>query len=174
MPSASGRCEGPRFLRDWVPVIAALVATFVATSIPGQRLPPLGVWNADKFLHAIEYAVIGVLLLRLLGRTAWGSSRPVIALLAATALASAWGATDEIHQLFTPNRSCDWRDWVADTGGALLGALVYRAAKRARERARLVPPAPSAPSAPPAPSAPSAASAASAPSAPPHAGGGTS
>ncbi|MBI5480451.1 MAG: VanZ family protein [Deltaproteobacteria bacterium] len=142
MPSASGRCDGPRFLRDWLPAGVALAATFVASSIPGDRLPPLAMWNADKLLHAVEYAVIGALLLWPLVRTSWGSRRPVVALLAATALASAWGGLDEIHQLFTPNRSCDWRDWVADTGGALLGALVWLAVGRARARRRLLGAAP--------------------------------
>jgi VanZ family protein len=137
MPSANGRCDGPRFLRDWLPVIVLFAATFVASSIPGERLPPLGAWNADKLIHGLEYAIAGALLVRPLGRTAWGSRRTALALLAAVALASAWGAFDELHQLITPNRACDWGDWIADTAGALVGALVWLAVTRARARRRL-------------------------------------
>jgi VanZ family protein len=136
MRSASGRCEGPRFFRDWAPVIAAFVATFVASSIPGDRLPPLGGWNVDKLLHALEYAVIGLLIARPLCLTAWGRDRPAAVLLVASTLASVWGATDEVHQLITPNRAADWRDWVADTAGAIVGAAAWLAVVRARARAR--------------------------------------
>jgi VanZ family protein len=135
MPSANGRCDGPRFLRDWVPVILALLATFILSSIPGSRLPRLE-WNSDKLLHAVEFAVIGALLVRLLGRTSWGASRPAVALLTASVLASVWGALDELHQLLTPYRACDWRDWIADTGGGLLGALAYLR-RRGHSRSRL-------------------------------------
>jgi len=118
-------------VRDWLPLLVLLAATFVVSSIPGDHLPPLGSWNADKLLHAVEFSVIGALLLRLLRRTSWGA-RATVAVLLAVVMTSAWGALDEVHQLLTPNRSSDWRDWVADTAGALVGALIYLAAVRAR------------------------------------------
>lgn len=45
------------------------------------------------------------------------------AMLAAVLLASAYGITDEIHQIFVPMRSCDPADWAVDTVAALIGAL---------------------------------------------------
>jgi UDP-2,3-diacylglucosamine pyrophosphatase LpxH len=39
-------------------------------------------------------------------------------------LVSAFGATDEWHQLFVPGRSCELLDWVADTVGGALALLV--------------------------------------------------
>ena len=134
MPSASGRCDRPTFLRGWLPVILALTATFISSSIPGHHLPPLGEWNADKLIHGLEYAIAGALLMRPFVRTTWGSRRTALALLATVVIASAWGVFDEVHQLYTPNRSCDWRDWIADTVGAFLGALVWLAVVRARAR----------------------------------------
>lgn len=38
---------------------------------------------------------------------------------------SFYGVSDEIHQYFTPNRSVDIYDWVADTLGALAGGLIW-------------------------------------------------
>lgn len=40
----------------------------------------------------------------------------------AVAIASLYGITDEIHQIFVPGRFCDPLDWMTDTAGALLGA----------------------------------------------------
>jgi VanZ family protein len=40
-------------------------------------------------------------------------------------IASLYGATDEIHQLFVEGRNCNAWDWVADTVGAILGATLY-------------------------------------------------
>jgi VanZ family protein len=42
--------------------------------------------------------------------------------LLAILIATAYGISDEIHQLWTPQRSADWRDVVADASGAALGA----------------------------------------------------
>lgn len=46
------------------------------------------------------------------------------AVLLAIALASLYGASDEFHQLFVPQRSCDAADWAVDTVAAALGALL--------------------------------------------------
>ncbi len=53
--------------------------------------------------------------------------RTARAALLALALASLYGASDELHQAFVPTRSCDPRDWLADTLGAGLGALLFAA-----------------------------------------------
>lgn len=38
---------------------------------------------------------------------------------------SLYAATDELHQLFVPGRSCELRDWGIDTCGAVLGIFVF-------------------------------------------------
>ena len=38
--------------------------------------------------------------------------------------ASLYGATDEVHQAFVPFRTAAWSDWVADTAGAAIGAVI--------------------------------------------------
>ncbi|MEG0015141.1 MAG: VanZ family protein [Gordonibacter sp.] len=72
--------------------------------------------------HFCEYLVLGMLLANAfhyhvpLGR----------ACLVALACASAYGVTDEFHQLFVPGRMCDPMDWLVDTVGAGLGSgLAY-------------------------------------------------
>ena len=83
--------------------------------------------------HAAEFLVLGILLANAvslhLGMPA------TIAL--SVAAASLWGASDEYHQLFVPQRSCDPADWLVDTVAALAGvlfvALFFGGSKRRRD-----------------------------------------
>ena len=40
-------------------------------------------------------------------------------------IVSFYGILDEFHQLFTDGRSVDFKDWVADTFGAILASVLY-------------------------------------------------
>jgi len=85
-------------------------------------------WLAsDKLLHGLEYAGLGGLAALALGAR---GVRPGRALAAAAVLASAYGATDELHQAFVPGRESDAADWAADTVGAILGAAAGAAVLR--------------------------------------------
>lgn len=96
-------------------------------------------WQASTFgpdvdiistaAHFAEYLVLGVLLFAALAHQ-WGVGKA--ALIAAIALASLYGATDEFHQLFVEGRYCDVWDWVTDTVGAALGAGVSCAVRSFR------------------------------------------
>lgn len=73
--------------------------------------------------HFCEYTLFGALLANALHASGVRAGR---AWLAAIVCASAYGVTDEIHQLFVPGRACDPVDWIVDTCGATLGATVVR------------------------------------------------
>jgi len=89
------------------------------------------VW--DKALHCIEYGGLALLLCRALLGEGIGWSAALVMALVAT---SAYGASDEWHQSFTPGRSPDVRDWMADSLGAAIGlaatAVVARIAFHVR------------------------------------------
>ena len=51
--------------------------------------------------------------------------KKIIVYLCAAALCMAYAVTDEIHQSFSPGRSCEVRDVLIDTGGGAVGAGVY-------------------------------------------------
>ena len=38
---------------------------------------------------------------------------------------SLYALSDEIHQIFIDGRSCEFRDWVIDTAGALIGIAAF-------------------------------------------------
>ena len=77
--------------------------------------------------HFCEYVVLGALLSAAL-RVTRPEARSAALVAVAIALASAYGASDEFHQLFVPGRMCDPADWLTDTLGATLGVLLAAAA----------------------------------------------
>ena len=81
--------------------------------------------------HFCEYAVFGALLANAL-RCHMPTGRAVAL---AVACASLYGVSDEVHQLFVPDRMCDPLDWAVDTAGAAVGALALKlGVSRAAER----------------------------------------
>jgi VanZ family protein len=110
-------------VKHWLPLLLWAVLVFTLSSIPGTSFPKSALWNYDKLLHAAEYATGGFLCCLALGPRLWW---------VAALLVSLYGATDELHQILTPMRSCDWRDWIADTAGGTLGALSFWLWRRAR------------------------------------------
>lgn len=53
---------------------------------------------------------------------------------AAVVIASLYGVSDEIHQIFVPMRSCDPLDWLVDTIAALLAVVLFALIYRLRSR----------------------------------------
>ena len=95
----------------------ALVAAFIFYASSCSRVAGPPIVNVDKYGHFLVYGLLATLLCRL-GHGWRAAGWAVLA-------ASFYGATDEWHQLFTPGRSCDVFDWLADTTGAALAAGLY-------------------------------------------------
>ena len=100
-----------RALSLWLPVIVWAAVIFAFSSIPSLGTG-LGVWDTilRKGAHMTEYAILGVLLLRALGRE-----------LPALALGLAYAVTDEIHQHFVSGRHASPVDVLIDTAGVAIG-----------------------------------------------------
>src|SRR4029079_2808871 len=120
--SRQGSLRGVMRLRPWVPALAWAAVLFVLSSIPGDTFPRVPGWHADKVVHVALYLLLGLFCARALRATKNLSVARLV--FAATMLATAYGVADEVHQLFTPRRSCDWRDVVADAVGAFIGAVL--------------------------------------------------
>ena len=115
-----------------------------------SRLPTIEVNHFDKLVHASVYAVLGLLFTRAL--RGYGGARTT-SLVLGILFASAYGATDEVHQMITPGRSPDVRDWIADSVGAVAGAFAWtwfssRLAHRKAGSGAAIVPAPSRETAP--------------------------
>jgi len=104
----------------WLPPLLWAAFILILTSIPGSHLPVLPSHNLDKIVHLAIYGMLGWLAAR-----AWScGSRAVAVALAVVLLISCFGALDEWHQQFIPQRSMDLLDWTADTVGATIGVLL--------------------------------------------------
>ena len=104
----------------WGPVAVYMLAIFLLSSRPDVPLPPS---MTDKQGHSLGYLGLGATMTRaLIG----GFGAPVSAAhgLAAIALTTAYGMSDEWHQSFVPGRTADITDLRADVTGAILGTGV--------------------------------------------------
>ena len=73
-----------------------------------------------KAAHFCEFALLGMLFN--FTYYFYKNSKNIIL---STSLASLYAASDEIHQIFVEGRSCQFRDWAIDTGGAITGMAVF-------------------------------------------------
>lgn len=116
----------------WGPPLVYMVLIFHLSS-ESNPLPALteNVW--DKVLHTIEYGALGLLLCRSFAGEGLSLALAAFCALFATSL---YGGSDEWHQLFTPGRTSDIHDWLADTTGGLVGVVSYLLLSTASRRRR--------------------------------------
>jgi VanZ family protein len=110
-----------RLFTVWLPVLIWAAVIFTLSSIPSLSTG-LGTWDTilRKGAHLTEYAVLGGLLYRALGR------EPL-----ALAAGIAYAATDELHQYFVRGRHASPVDVAIDAVGVAVGMLLWL---RLRER----------------------------------------
>jgi VanZ family protein len=115
-----------RALWIWGPLLAYVVLIFYLSGL--SQIP----WAAaypDYLEHSVEYLGLAVLTARALnnGLTRSVSSRT---LLIAFGLCVGYAISDEIHQMFVPNRFADITDVVSDAIGAGTGLLALHFGRR--------------------------------------------
>jgi len=111
------------FMGFWLPVMLYVTAIFTVSAQPNLQAP-LKFPNGDKILHAGEYFVLGLLLVRAL-RANLRLSRPLFAAAITVALVLLVGASDEFFQSFVPGRQSDVFDALADLAGGTIAQFVY-------------------------------------------------
>ena len=105
-----------RALSLWLPVVVWAAVIFTFSSIPSLSTG-LGTWDTllRKAAHMAEYAILGALLLRAVGRE-----------LPAFLVGVAYAVTDEIHQHFVEGRHASAIDVALDSVGVAVGIYVLR------------------------------------------------
>lgn len=101
--------------------VSWMALLFYLSHQPGLPAPLLFP-HQDKVLHAIAYGILAGLVLMSMPRKRDGYSLRQVGI--AVLVAAVYGISDEFHQHFVPQRNADVLDWLADTGGALLAALL--------------------------------------------------
>lgn len=104
----------------------AFLFSLSADSDPPKFEFPWQIIGLDKVIHAILYSVLGIIVsvgMRRSGRPVSPWAQCFVPIL----FAVLYGMTDEIHQLYVPNRNFDVGDMLADLAGATLAqmALCY-------------------------------------------------
>jgi len=107
----------------WLPAIAVAVVVLAGSVVPvagGETTPgPFGIVGADKYTHAFAYLCLGgTLTFALASGREW-----LFTVIFAVVVASLYGGGIEVVQAFV-GRDPSIVDWVADTLGALVGALL--------------------------------------------------
>jgi VanZ family protein len=110
--------------RTYLPKLPALLVAGGIWFLSSQSIlpQPKGVLGWDKLQHLLAYAVLAAAV-GLWASPAFWKRRPALALLCTALVSSAYGVIDEVHQYFVPGRDCNVWDWLADTLGAILGAV---------------------------------------------------
>ncbi|HEX8296235.1 MAG TPA: VanZ family protein, partial [Chthoniobacteraceae bacterium] len=109
---------------SWIAVAGWAATITFLSSMSGPELEELDFKLWDKGAHFIAF-LVGGLLLGAAWRWSVGWPWKKLAPLAILAL-MLFGAIDEIHQLYTPNRSgADLADWIADVLGSAAGVLLF-------------------------------------------------
>lgn len=106
-----------------IPLILYWIILFIATTLPST--PYVEVLEiSDKLKHLSAYMILAILLsLNLHFQEKWKS--PSKFYLSYTfIICITYGVLDEIHQIFVPNRTGEFLDWVADLTGTLIGILI--------------------------------------------------
>jgi VanZ family protein len=105
-----------RALSVWLPVVVWAAVIFTLSSIPSLGTG-LGAWDTvlRKAGHMTEFAILGALLLRALGRE-----------LPAFSAGVAYAVTDEVHQHFVEGRHASAVDVALDSVGVAIGILIVR------------------------------------------------
>ena len=109
-------------LKVWGPIVLWAALIFALSSIPSLSTG-LGTWDLvlRKIAHLSEYAILGALLVRALGR-------PWPAIL----IGGLYAVSDEFHQHFVRGRHAAWYDVLIDTVGVTIGVVAWRRSRWGR------------------------------------------
>lgn len=129
MSGPESRSTDRSWLIWWILCVLWACGVLILSSIRGDFFPrldiPLRLFGVgmDKVVHFGLFLVGGFLLTGALRQSFnWTWRRLFLVTFISLAL---FGASDEIHQLFTPHRSgADVGDWIADTLGGVAGLLL--------------------------------------------------
>jgi VanZ family protein len=108
------------------PFFLWLAVIFVQSSFPAPELPEIEIISFDKIAHMAVYGLLAALCyISLIHQEKFNILREY-PLLFTVLLCAAYGASDEFHQYFVPNRDMEFFDWLADALGVVVMVLVIK------------------------------------------------
>ena len=106
----------------YIPAILWAILIIILSGFPGNKVPELPIWQFDKFIHTVMYAVFSILLLLPYLQLKKQPLTYFIIILIGVFL----GGIMEIFQnnIFI-NRSGNWYDFFANCLGTVLGIVLF-------------------------------------------------
>ena len=86
-----------------------------------MKLPETGFSLQDKLAHGVEFGVFGFFLLRSMNHL-YGNEFKIYVFV--FLVGTAYGALDEIHQMFVQGREASMGDFIADSAGIVLSLMI--------------------------------------------------
>jgi VanZ family protein len=108
------------FVKYILPIVLWMVLIFVSSSIPEAFFPNVDFWVWGKLVHVIYFGVLALLIQRALTRQTRHRILWKYVQFVSIFAAVCYGASDEIHQLFTVGRHARIGDVLIDGFGASL------------------------------------------------------
>ena len=97
---------------------------FVLSSIPGNYYPKVDFKFSDKIVHIILYSALSSAFYISIRKQTKVGLFSEHAFIFSIVLSALYGISDEFHQYFVPNRSCDVYDMIANTIGATIAITI--------------------------------------------------
>jgi len=112
--------------RFFIPAIIWLIVIGIASGYPGNTIPKVPVWQADKIVHITIYAILSFFLLIAFRKQYLIKNTRLRISLFIILFSISYGGLMEIlqHYIFI-NRSGNWYDFLANGLGAILGVILF-------------------------------------------------
>lgn len=107
----------------YIPVILYVIAIYIFSSL-SLDVSGIPIVGFDKFMHILEYSVLGFLFMRAYLNTT-GKDFKIRGIFTTVIFTFLFGCSDEYHQLFVPGRVVSLGDILADTFGGFIGSIFY-------------------------------------------------
>lgn len=104
--------------------MAWLLIIFIQSSLPAVELPPVEWISADKLVHAGVFGLLTFLCYISIIHFRTENFLTGSPVFWSAAICIVYGASDEFHQYFVPNRSAEVQDWLADVFGVVVAAFI--------------------------------------------------
>jgi len=113
-----------QFLNSHLPWLIVMILIIIESSVSSDNIGS-SFDSSDKISHFLVYGILGWLLIRAVfkQKNTFLQQNYFWIILSVVA---AFAISDEIHQLYTPGRSFEVSDWIADMSGAALFMYIYK------------------------------------------------
>ncbi len=123
-----------RFFVYHFPALVYALLILALSSIPRSEMPDISLLQADKLLHFLEYAILGVLIFRSVADL-YGPRNSKSIFWVSFLFVIVFACFDEFFQSYVPGRESDVLDIILDIAGAtvILYYLWHRRNKKAEK-----------------------------------------